>query len=87
LPSVARSRRTIPGEQLDDGILAAHWLTLDEIRERQAQHRSPLVLPASRTGWPAGAIRSNCCTSTHALADAIAADPAGPGAGGARRIR
>jgi hypothetical protein len=35
----ARSRRA-----LDEGILAAHWLTLDEIRERQAQHRSPLVL-------------------------------------------
>ena len=33
-----------PGRALDDGILAAHWLTLDEIRARQAQHRSPLVL-------------------------------------------
>ena len=29
---------------LDDGILAAHWLTLEEIRARQAQHRSPLVM-------------------------------------------
>ena len=29
---------------LDAGILAAHWLTLDEIRARQAQHRSPLVM-------------------------------------------
>lgn len=29
---------------LDAGILAAHWLTLDEIRARQAEHRSPLVM-------------------------------------------
>ena len=29
---------------LDTGILAAHWLTLEEIRARQAQHRSPLVM-------------------------------------------
>ena len=33
-----------PGRQLDAGILAAHWLTVDEIRARQAQHRSPMVL-------------------------------------------
>ena len=33
-----------PERALDDGIVAAHWLTLDEIRARQAQHRSPLVL-------------------------------------------
>jgi 8-oxo-dGTP pyrophosphatase MutT (NUDIX family) len=29
---------------LDDGIIRAHWLTLDEIRARQSQLRSPLVL-------------------------------------------
>jgi 8-oxo-dGTP pyrophosphatase MutT (NUDIX family) len=29
---------------LDTGIIAAHWLSLDEIRQRQAQLRSPLVL-------------------------------------------
>ncbi|WP_153109312.1 NUDIX hydrolase [Propionivibrio limicola] len=29
---------------LDDGIIAARWLTLDEIRANQAQHRSPLIL-------------------------------------------
>ena len=29
---------------LDEGILAAHWLTLDEILIRQAQHRSAMVL-------------------------------------------
>ena len=33
-----------PARQLDAGILAAHWLTVDEIRARQAQHRSPMVL-------------------------------------------
>ena len=30
--------------ELDEGVLRAHWLTLDEIRARQAQLRSPLVL-------------------------------------------
>jgi len=29
---------------LDEGILRAHWLTLDEIRERESQLRSPMVL-------------------------------------------
>jgi 8-oxo-dGTP pyrophosphatase MutT (NUDIX family) len=33
-----------PERPLDAGILAAHWLTLDEVRATQAQHRSPLVL-------------------------------------------
>jgi ADP-ribose pyrophosphatase YjhB (NUDIX family) len=33
-----------PVRQLDAGILAAHWLTYDEMRASQAQHRSPLVL-------------------------------------------
>lgn len=31
------------GRALDDGILRVLWLTVDEIRERSAQHRSPLV--------------------------------------------
>ena len=31
-------------QQLDEGIIAAHWLTPDEIRVRQAQLRSPLVM-------------------------------------------
>ncbi|MEQ5833435.1 NUDIX hydrolase [Marinobacter sp. NFXS9] len=31
-------------EQLDDDIIAAHWLTYDELRERQESLRSPLVL-------------------------------------------
>ena len=29
--------------RLDDGIIAAHWLAADEIRARQAQHRSPMI--------------------------------------------
>lgn len=31
-------------EKLDTGIIAAHWLPLDELRERKDQLRSPLVL-------------------------------------------
>lgn len=37
----ARTRLT---EDLDDGIIAAHWLTLDEIRGLGSRLRSPLVL-------------------------------------------
>jgi ADP-ribose pyrophosphatase YjhB (NUDIX family) len=29
---------------LDEGIIAAHWLTLEQLKQRQAQWRSPLVL-------------------------------------------
>ena len=32
------------GRQLDDGIVAARWLTLDEVKETQDRHRSPLIL-------------------------------------------
>ncbi|MBU1366119.1 MAG: NUDIX hydrolase [Gammaproteobacteria bacterium] len=32
------------GRQLDDGIVAARWLTLDEVKATQARHRSPLIL-------------------------------------------
>lgn len=32
------------GRQLDDGIVAARWLSLDEVRETQGRHRSPLIL-------------------------------------------
>ena len=42
-----------PLRQLDDGILAAHWLTLDEIMRLQGQHRSPLVLRCIED-WLAG---------------------------------
>jgi ADP-ribose pyrophosphatase YjhB (NUDIX family) len=38
---------------LDEGIIAAHWLTLDEIRACQAQHRSPLILRCIED-WCAG---------------------------------
>ncbi|SFM51647.1 NUDIX hydrolase [Marinobacter zhejiangensis] len=31
-------------EELDDGIIAAHWLTLDQIRQQPEKLRSPLVL-------------------------------------------
>lgn len=30
--------------RLDEGIIAAHWLTLDEVKATQARHRSPLIL-------------------------------------------
>lgn len=30
--------------ELDEGILQAHWFSLDEIKQRQAQWRSPMVL-------------------------------------------
>lgn len=29
---------------LDDGIVRTLWMTLDEVRESAARHRSPLVL-------------------------------------------
>lgn len=32
------------GRPLDDGIVGARWLTLDEVRATQARHRSPLIL-------------------------------------------
>jgi ADP-ribose pyrophosphatase YjhB (NUDIX family) len=31
-------------QKLDEGIIRACWLTLDEVRASQAQHRSPQVL-------------------------------------------
>ena len=38
---------------LDDGILAAHWLTLDEIRALEPRHRSPMVMRCI-DDWQAG---------------------------------
>ena len=32
------------GRPLDTGIVAARWLSLDEVRATQARHRSPLIL-------------------------------------------
>ena len=33
-----------PGRGLDEGIIAAHWLTGDEIRACRDRHRSPLIM-------------------------------------------
>ena len=41
------------GRQLDDGIVAAHWLTLDALRATQDRHPSPLVLQCVED-WIAG---------------------------------
>ncbi len=38
---------------LDEGIIAARWLTLDEIRALEARHRSPLILRCIED-WLAG---------------------------------
>ncbi|NRF66326.1 NUDIX hydrolase [Aquincola sp. S2] len=34
----------LPGRTLDHGIVRTLWLTIDEIRARRAEHRSPLVM-------------------------------------------
>ena len=34
----------VAGRQLDDGILRALWLSVDELRACQSSHRSPLVM-------------------------------------------
>jgi phosphatase NudJ len=34
----------LPGRAFDEGIVRTLWLTPDEIRARQAEHRSPLVM-------------------------------------------
>ncbi|HEX6733927.1 MAG TPA: NUDIX hydrolase [Azonexus sp.] len=33
-----------PARRLDDGIVAARWLTLDEVKATQDRHRSSLIL-------------------------------------------
>jgi len=38
---------------LDEGIIAARWLTMDEIRALEARHRSPLILRCIED-WRAG---------------------------------
>ena len=40
----SRALRHHPERRLDEGIVAAHWLTLAELRQSQARHRSPMVL-------------------------------------------
>ena len=32
------------GRKLDEGIVGARWLTLDEVKATQGRHRSPLIL-------------------------------------------
>ncbi|MFZ2267797.1 MAG: NUDIX hydrolase [Azonexus sp.] len=32
------------GRPLDEGIIGARWLTLEEVKASQARHRSPLIL-------------------------------------------
>lgn len=39
--------------KLDDGIIAARWLTLEEIRALKDRHRSPLILQCIED-WKAG---------------------------------
>lgn len=41
------------GRRLDDGIVAAHWLSLEELRASRERHRSPLVLQCIED-WLAG---------------------------------
>ena len=42
-----------PERQLDDGIIAARWLTPDEIRASADRHRSPLIVRCVED-WQAG---------------------------------
>ena len=39
--------------KLDEGIIAAHWLRLDEIRALESRHRSPMILRCIED-WMAG---------------------------------
>ena len=41
---VAEPIGPISGAALDDGIIAAHWLTLEQLKQQQARLRSPMVL-------------------------------------------
>lgn len=58
----ARAARHHPARALDDGIVAALWLSVDELRARAHQLRSPLVLLAvedylAGIRLPLGAVR------------------------------
>jgi ADP-ribose pyrophosphatase YjhB (NUDIX family) len=41
---VCEAIKEIPNAELDSDILAAHWFTLEEIKSKQNQLRSPLVM-------------------------------------------
>lgn len=54
-----------PDRPLDDGIVAAHWMTADEIRASEPKHRSPAILRCL-DDWLNGkrydlSILTNCC--------------------------
>lgn len=36
--------REIPGQVLDDGIIAAHWMSLDEIKAERSRWRNPYIM-------------------------------------------
>jgi 8-oxo-dGTP pyrophosphatase MutT (NUDIX family) len=40
----ARALTRDPAQELDEGIVAAHWMTRDELRQQKARLRSPVVL-------------------------------------------
>jgi 8-oxo-dGTP pyrophosphatase MutT (NUDIX family) len=42
-----------PGRKLDDGIVRAVWMTIDEVRATADRHRSPLILQCIED-WLAG---------------------------------
>ena len=42
-----------PGRKLDDGIVRAVWMTIDEVRATAGRHRSPLILQCIED-WRAG---------------------------------
>ncbi|MBI5259346.1 MAG: NUDIX hydrolase [Burkholderiales bacterium] len=44
LAFTGRVGEPLPGRALDEGIVQTLWLTPEEIRARQAEHRSPLVM-------------------------------------------
>lgn len=52
-----------PHRPLDEGIIAARWLSFDQIRDSLAQHRSPLILRCVQD-WMAG-IRMPLSAITH----------------------
>ncbi len=41
---IAEAERHFPEQPLDEGIIAAKWMTPDEIMQRKAQLRSPMVI-------------------------------------------
>ena len=74
-----------PHRSLDPPVLAAHWLSRDELLARRAEHRTPLVLRCiddflSGQRLPLTALASDLLEGSAADL-AVLADPAAPGAG------